>query len=124
MIQDAIRDVEDPFLMPITNESESNGSHERFPIPLVMVAGKANRIQMKLPISMMFFRQISQMIASFGIYTITSYLITRNLIVALIFRRFQNMELPAQQSSYKAWEHENRVPDVVINVLSVFDLER
>ena len=86
MIQDAIRDVEDPFLMPITNESESNGSHERFPIPLVMVAGKANRIQMKLPISMMFFRQISQMIASFGIYTITSYLITRNLIVALIFR--------------------------------------
>ena len=32
---------------------------------------------------------------------------------------FQNMDVPAEQACYKAWEHDNRVPDLVINVLSV-----
>jgi Uma2 family endonuclease len=31
---------------------------------------------------------------------------------------FRNFQLPEEQSYYKAWDHNNRIPDLVINVLS------
>jgi Uma2 family endonuclease len=32
---------------------------------------------------------------------------------------FQNLTIPVDKSHYKAWEHGNRVPDLVVNILSV-----
>ena len=119
IIQDAIRDVEDPFLMPITNESESDGSHERFPIP------PRNGRRESEPNSNEVTNLHDVLSANFPndrvFWDLHHYFILNNTELNRRFdiSWFQNMELPAQQSSYKAWEHENRVPDVVINVLSV-----
>ena len=86
IIQDAIRDVEDPFFPPINNEGESEGSRERFPIPPRNGRRESEPHSNEITNLHDVLWRIFRMIASFGTYTITSYLIIQNLIVALIFR--------------------------------------
>ncbi len=84
-----------------------------------MAAVRVSLILVKLYIYMMYFPRISRMIASF--WDLHHYFILNNTEENRRFdiSWFQNLKIPEDQSHYKAWEHENRVPDLVINVLSV-----
>ncbi len=118
-IQDAIRDVKIRFSHQLIMRVKVKENREQFPIP------PRNGQRESKPHSNEVTDLHDVLSANFPndrvFWDLHHYFILNNTELNRRFdiSWFQNMELPTQQSLYKAWEHDNHVPDVVINVLSV-----
>ena len=88
-----------------------------------MVTAKVNHTHMNNLFCITFFRQIFRMIAFFGTYIIISFSIKQKTIVVFNLRGSRTSTYTAEQACFRAWEHDNRVPDLVINVLYLFNMD-